>query len=89
MSRVLQKFNNIVEIFSFNGCRLRTPNVRGEGGRLNADKEGGGSKIGKILRTSFMYDPLKSQELKMSFAKTNCAFIGSCGSLFAFLKRAM
>ena len=57
MSRVPQKINNIVEIFSFNGCRLRMPNVRGEGGRLNADKGGGGSKIGKNLRTSFMYDP--------------------------------
>ena len=60
MSRVPQKINNIVEIFSFNGCRLRTPNVRGEGVgsmRTDTDKEGGGSKIGKILRTSFMYDP--------------------------------
>ena len=26
--------------------------------RTPADKGGGGSKIGKILRTSFMYDPL-------------------------------
>ena len=60
MSRVPQKINNIVEIFSFiNGCRLRTPNVRGEGGRFNVDKGGGGSKIGKILRTSFMYDLLQ------------------------------
>ena len=60
MSRVPQKINNIVEIFSFNGSRLRTPNVRGEGDRLNADRcgQGGrGVKIGKILRTYFMYDP--------------------------------
>ena len=52
MSRVPQKINNIVEIFSFiNGCRLRTPNVRGEGGRLNADRCGqrgsGGQKLAK------------------------------------------
>ena len=33
MSRVPQKINNIVEIFSFNGCRLRTPNVRRKGGQ--------------------------------------------------------
>ena len=39
----------------------RMPNVRGEGVgsmRTDADNGGGGLKIGKILRTSFTYDPL-------------------------------
>ena len=36
MSRVPQKVNNIVEFFPY-GCGLRTPNVRGAGGMLNAD----------------------------------------------------
>ena len=44
MSRVPQKINNILEIFSFNGCRLRTPNVGGGGGRLNADRCGQGRR---------------------------------------------
>ena len=60
MSRVPQKINNIAEFFPC-GCTLRTPNVQGEGvGSMQtpADKGEGGSKIGKILRTSFMYDPL-------------------------------
>ena len=52
MSRVLQKINNIVEIFSFNGCRLRTPNVRGEGRRLNADRCGQGGRRGQKLAKS-------------------------------------
>ena len=52
MSRVPQKINNIVEIFSFNGCRLRTPNVRGEGGRLNVDRCGQGGKGGQKLAKS-------------------------------------
>ena len=49
MSRVPQKINNIVEIFSFNGCRLRTPNVQGEGGRLNADFQKLAKSCGHLL----------------------------------------
>ena len=42
MFRVPQKINNIVEIFSFNGCRLRTPSVRGEGvGSMRTDVDKG------------------------------------------------
>ena len=41
-------------------CGRQTSRGRGVGSmRTDADKEGGGSKIGKILRTSFMYDPLR------------------------------
>ena len=75
MSRVPQKINNIVEIFSFNGCRLRTQNVRGGGGvgsmRTDADKGGAGSKIGKILRTSFMYDPLHERQFDLYYPRTS------------------
>ena len=51
MFRVPQKINNIVEIFSYNGCRLQTLNVRGGGVvsmRTDADKgERGGQKLAK------------------------------------------
>ena len=58
MSRVPQKINNIVEIFSL---WMYIADAKRPGGigsiRTLADKGGGGSKLGKILRTSFMYDP--------------------------------
>ena len=60
MSRVQQKNSNIVEIFFFMDvdCGRQTSGGRGVGlMRTAADKGGGGFKIGKILRTSFMYDP--------------------------------
>ena len=57
--QIPQKINNIVEIFSL-WMWIVDAKRPGGGGRLNADscgQGGGGSKIGKILRTSFMYDP--------------------------------
>ena len=55
MSKVPQKIN-IVEIFSL-WMWIADAKRPGGGGRLNADtcRQRGGSKIGKILRTSFMY----------------------------------
>ena len=74
MSRVPQKINNIVEIFSFNGCRLRTPNVRGRRGRFNADRcgqgEGGGQKLAKSCGHLLCMTPKENLYCVVNFCGT-------------------
>ena len=77
MSRVPQKI--MINIININfALWMRAPNVRGSRGgncKLNADNGGRGSKIGKILRTSFMArlaPILKSKNEKYIECKGNC-----------------
>ena len=60
MSKVPQKINDILYKFCLMDVDAKRP---GGGGKLNAETYGlggggGGSKIGKILQTSFMDDSL-------------------------------